>query len=53
MTTYVLKNIAMLKVKGGDFRCNFWDISSVETVNRLNNFVFYKWILVQIKRLLK
>ena len=58
MTAYQLKNIAILNVKGVDFRCILLGISRDEAVNRLNNSVLedkvsYKWILVQIKRLLK
>ena len=36
---YELKNIAILNVKGFDFRCVFWGISRDEAVNRLNNSV--------------
>ena len=32
-------NIAMLNVKGVDFRCILWGISGDEAVNRLNNSV--------------
>ena len=39
MTAYELKNIAILNVKGVDFRCILWGISKDEAVNRLNNFV--------------
>ena len=39
MTVYELKNIAILNVKGVDFRCILWGISRDETVNRLNNSV--------------
>ena len=39
MTTYELKDIAILKAKGVDFRCILWDISRNEAVNRLNNSV--------------
>ena len=39
MTAYKLKNIAILNVKGVDFRCILWGISKDEAVNRLNNFV--------------
>ena len=61
MTAYELKNIAIMNVKGVDFRCILWGISKNEAVNRLNNSVledkttkvFYKYILVQIKRLLQ
>ena len=39
MTAYELKNIAILNVKGVDFRYIFGGISSDESVNRLNNSV--------------
>ena len=39
MTSYELKHIAILKVKGVDFRCILWDINRDEAVNRLNNSV--------------
>ena len=39
MTAYELKNIAVLNVKGVNFRCILWGISRNEAVNRLNNFV--------------
>ena len=37
MTGYKVKNIAILNVKGADFRCILWGISRDEAVNRLNN----------------
>ena len=37
MTAYELKNVAILNVKGVDFRHILWGISRVEAVNRLNN----------------
>ena len=39
MTAYELKNIAILNVKGVDFRCILWGISRDEAVNRLNDSV--------------
>ena len=39
MTAYELKSIAILNVKGVDFRCILWSISNGEAVSRLNNFV--------------
>ena len=39
MTAYQLKNIAILNVKGVDFRCILRGISKDEAVNRLNNSV--------------
>ena len=53
MTAYELKNIATLNVKGVGFMCILWGISRDEAVNRLKIQGCYKWILVQIKRLLK
>ena len=37
MTAYELKTIAMLNVKGVDFRCIFLDISKNEVVNRFSS----------------
>ena len=60
MAAYEFKNIAILNVKGVDFRWILWGISRGEVVNRLNNSVLedkglfpVKWNLVQIRRLLK
>ena len=39
MTVYGLKNIAILNVKGVNFRCILWGISRDEAINRLNNSV--------------
>ena len=39
MTAYQLKKIALLNVKGFDFRCILWGISRDEAINRLNNSV--------------
>ena len=39
MTAYELKNIAILNVKGVDFKCTLWRISRDEAVNNLNNSV--------------
>ena len=39
MTAYELKNIAILNVKGIDYRWILWGISKNEAVNILNNFV--------------
>ena len=38
-TAYELKNIAILNVKGADFRCILWVLSRDEGFNRLNNSV--------------
>ena len=38
VTAYELKNIAVLNVKGVDFRRILWGISRDEAANRLNNF---------------
>ena len=37
MTAYDLKNIAILNVKGADYRCVLWGTSKNEAVNILNN----------------
>ena len=37
MTVYELKSIAILSVKGVDYRCFLWSISKNEAVNVLNN----------------
>ena len=39
MTAYELRNIAILNVKGADFRCILWGISRDEAANRLSNSV--------------
>ena len=39
MVAYELKNIAILNVKGTDFRCILWVINRDEAVNRLCNSV--------------
>ena len=39
MTAFELKNIAILNVKGIDYRCILLGISKNEAVNILNNFV--------------
>ena len=39
MTAYELKNIAILNVKGVDFRCILWSINRDEAASRLNNSV--------------
>ena len=39
LTAYELKNIAILNVKGVDYRCIPWGISKNEVVNILNNSV--------------
>ena len=39
MTTYELKNIAIIAVKGVDFRCILWGISKDEAANRLHKSV--------------
>ena len=60
MTAYELKTIAILNIKGIDYRCILWAIRKNEAVTILNNSVLenkgllrIKWILVQIKHLLK
>ena len=39
MTAYQLKSIAILSIKGVNFRCVLWGISRNEAVNRLINSV--------------
>ena len=39
MTAYELKNIAILNVKGVDFRYILWGISRDQAVNKLNSSV--------------
>ena len=39
MTAYELKNIAILNVKGVDFRCILWVISRDKAVDSLNDYV--------------
>ena len=45
MTANELKNIAILNVKGVDFRCILWGISRDEAVNRLNSVLEDKGVL--------
>ena len=45
MTAYELKNIAILNVKGVDFRCILWGISRDQAVNRLNSVLEDKGVL--------
>ena len=58
MTAYKLEDIEILNEKGLDYRCIFWDITKNEAVTRSNKSVLevkgvYKWILAQIRNLLK
>ena len=39
ITVYELKNVAILNVKGADFRCILWGISRDEAANRSSNSV--------------
>ena len=48
MTAYELKNIAILNVKGVDFRCILWGISRDEAVSRLNNSVLEDKCVLQM-----
>ena len=56
---YELENIAILNVKGVDYRCVLWDITKNDAINRLNSSKLDEkgtlriWILVEIKHLLK
>ena len=57
MTAYELENLVILNLRGLDYRCVLWRIKN-EAVIRLNDSVLedmgvYKWILAQIRRLLK
>ena len=37
MMAYDLKNIAILNVKGIDYRCVIWNMTRNDAINRLNN----------------
>ena len=56
---YELENIAILNVKGVDYRCVLWDITKNDAIDRLNSSKLDEkgtlriWILVEIKHLLK
>ena len=39
MTAYELKNIAIMNVKGVDYRCILWAVSKNDAINILNNSV--------------
>ena len=59
MLAYELENIAILNVKGVDYRCVLWNMTRNDTINRLNNSklqdrgTLWIWILVQIQHLFK
>ena len=59
MMAYQLRNIAILNVKGVDYRCLLCNITRNVTINRFKNSKLHEkstlwiWILVQIKRLLE
>ena len=59
MMAYDLEIIAILNVKGADYRCVLWNMTRNDITNRLNNFKLDNngtlgiWILVQIKHLQK
>ena len=59
MVAYELESIAMLSVKGVDYRCILWNMTKTDAIIRLNNSklndkgTLLIWILVQIKHLLK
>ena len=38
LMVYELKNIAILNVKGVDYRCVLWNISRNDAINMLNNY---------------
>ena len=51
-------DVAIVSIKGGDYRTHFWYTNKSDAINLLNNPVLdnkvvFKWILVQIKHLLK
>ena len=50
MTPYELKNIAILNVKGVDFRCILWGISRNEAVNKLNKIQTFALVLLWYKK---
>ena len=37
MMVYELKDIAILNIKGFDYRCIMWNMSRSDAINRLNN----------------
>ena len=58
MIAYGLKNIAILNVKGVDYRCVLWNMTRNDAINGLNNSeldegTLWIWIFVQIKHPLK
>ena len=38
MMAYELKNIAILNVKGVDYRCVLWNMTRNDTINMLDKF---------------
>ena len=46
MTTYEFKNIAVLNVKGVDYRSVLWAVSKNEVVDILNNYVLKDKVLL-------
>ena len=38
MVAYELKNIAILNVKGVDYRCVLWNMTKNDAINVLNNY---------------
>ena len=59
LMAYELKDIAIIHVKGVDYRCVLWKKTRNGAINRLNNSkvddegTLYIWILVQIRHLLR
>ena len=58
MVVYDLKYFMILNIKGVAYRCYVFNMSKNEAITLLNNYVLdnkrvLKWILVQIKQLLK
>ena len=37
MMTFELENIAILKIKGIHYRCDIWNMSRHDAINRLHN----------------
>ena len=53
MRAYEMENIAILNVKGVDYRCVLWNITKNDSIKRLNNsklddkVTLWIWMLVQ------
>ena len=57
MMSYELGNIEILNVKGIDYRCLVWNMTTNDEINRLNNSELHDkeslwiWTLMQLKHL--